>query len=1196
MGEEKQVYAIILRHDTSTLWMANDPILLLGEYGVEDDTHKVKRGNGESKWSELPYEDFGLKYIVTFENLTGEIEDNLQLTTALNEKIDKNVFEDIGNTIVAGIQLTNDEDGTIARLLKTTKNVVNNTTQNHMVYIKSNDNSIRGAWSTDETGAQILNLSAESTINNYKKDYKYCKDEICFYNNKLYRAIENFTATSDFNPDQWILLSSLHSSDISYDNLISGLDSTTVKGAIDELKRRLDNKVNISTELGIVYGTSKQGEQTVIPIDDLRKVDTVNHIAADTSKNIQIDANQINYSDINPELGTIKTVLDTKVDNAVAGKGAKIVRNVTLNYIDENGTFELVTDKVSLEDGTSEEVTKSIDIVSEQELTNVKNELQGNIDGLAAKTTQDIANAVEEVNQTIADTKQTIEQELNSGLNTKIDKDIADNIVTDIVLIGDDEPTIKITRKNTSSKEAIENNIHFKTNGSIKAIFEDADHIVIDSSSIDTSIEQINTTLGDVDTKLKNNEKEIAALQEHDVNHESVLATHTQQIAALETKTADNSTRITNAELSITDIKNTNAQQEAHLTRLDETDATHTQQIQDNADALVETNKNVSSLLDDVATLKNTAVVYNEERNIDVENNIALRKNMMLTGATPTQYYNLASMRTYNEGLENEEIQTEYGTIHVHMNLNSKDRPTIELPGSDKHGVAYKDELDTVNGDLTEQLETANSEIANLKLNKIDKTFTETLVNKTAYVAPDGIELLKIQTTNITPANNETSTEEFTFKSSDNTIVAKPIMQEDKLIGIDLATNLDTDVNYFVTSETLSTTIPDDNTIQLSSLTATDKQTVEVQDIISDAEGTWARVKSVDTEGGTCVAVTFHKHAQAVWGTIKGTIDDQLDLKSKLAEKLNTTFAANVQNNIVGKVIFSLADDETGIDITTTMLDVTALSTSEHKSGITSKTGDIIFTAEDTGIDLSINAEKIKFETQESGILASNIGAAIRELKGNVTTNTNEINQIQLNKLDKVSTPNIIYGTNSEGVQTNIDIDSLGKVDTVNGITPVEKNITLTANNINLESEAEKTIETKLTELVATLNDMKNALLNHIQDYASGTQYYKKSTYVNQNFVTITRADGIMLMAKIANDFTSSASAGTAYDNFVIDVTAGNLVLVGIPEQTGETNIDEVAAEAMNILNQVDGVSDSYEGLGGTESEVSQIMDEIIGQ
>ena len=40
MDEEKVYYTIILRHDTSTNWMMNNPILALSEYGVEDDTHR----------------------------------------------------------------------------------------------------------------------------------------------------------------------------------------------------------------------------------------------------------------------------------------------------------------------------------------------------------------------------------------------------------------------------------------------------------------------------------------------------------------------------------------------------------------------------------------------------------------------------------------------------------------------------------------------------------------------------------------------------------------------------------------------------------------------------------------------------------------------------------------------------------------------------------------------------------------------------------------------------------------------------------------------------------------------------------------------------------------------------------------------------------------------------------------------------
>src|SRR5699024_9690238 len=145
--------------------------------------------------------------------------------------------------------------------------------------------------------------------------------------------------------------------------------------------------------------------------------------------------------------------------------------------------------------------------------------------------------------------------------------------------------------------------------------------------------------------------------------------------------------------------------------------------------------------------------------------------------------------------------------------------------------------------------------------------FTNNLVNTLTYAGPQSSELFKLNKQDINPNDNSTSNSTFTIKSSDNTLVAKPIMDGETLTGIDLATNLDVDVHYFVTSETLNTTIPSDNTIQISSLTDTTSDNIEVKDIVSDSEGTWARVQEVNTEAGTLKCVTFAKHAQAVWGT-----------------------------------------------------------------------------------------------------------------------------------------------------------------------------------------------------------------------------------------------------------------------------------------------------------------------------------------
>lgn len=102
---------IIPRHDISTNWTLNDPVLTMGEYGVEDDTHRIKRGDGTSKWSELPYETFGIDKLVptsasdvSYSNVETGLEKNnvqemldflVETDVAFSKKLDKK--EDITN-------------------------------------------------------------------------------------------------------------------------------------------------------------------------------------------------------------------------------------------------------------------------------------------------------------------------------------------------------------------------------------------------------------------------------------------------------------------------------------------------------------------------------------------------------------------------------------------------------------------------------------------------------------------------------------------------------------------------------------------------------------------------------------------------------------------------------------------------------------------------------------------------------------------------------------------------------------------------------------------------------------------------------------------------------------------------------------------------------------------------------------------
>jgi hypothetical protein len=67
---------IQLRRDTAANWIANNPVLRAGEFGVETDTLKVKVGNGTSTWNQIT------NYLnVTPSNLTTELSNYILAST-----------------------------------------------------------------------------------------------------------------------------------------------------------------------------------------------------------------------------------------------------------------------------------------------------------------------------------------------------------------------------------------------------------------------------------------------------------------------------------------------------------------------------------------------------------------------------------------------------------------------------------------------------------------------------------------------------------------------------------------------------------------------------------------------------------------------------------------------------------------------------------------------------------------------------------------------------------------------------------------------------------------------------------------------------------------------------------------------------------------------------------------------------------
>lgn len=1068
---EEQYYTIILRHDTSTKWLVNDPVLYLGEYGVEDDTHKVKRGDGESKWSELPYEDFGLQYIVTFENLHGKLSDNETLVNEFDKKIDKNIFDDVSSSVVTSIIVVDEniDEGNLMDITRTTKNILSGASTRDTLVIKSSDKTVQAFWSINDEGQRVLNLRSASSICDYEPERKYYKDQLCYKGNKLYRAYTDIVAEPTFNPDQWVLLASLHSNDIKYDNLVSGLDSENVKDALDELKRRDDRKVQKSTEERIVYGTDLYGQQTVIPIDDLRKVDTVNHKQADLNKNVQIDAGDINYSDANPSFGTVRQILDAKVDKTFAGQGAKIVRDVQFNYNEVTGHIELVEDKVSPEDGSTGVERVEIDVVSEQELAGEVQTLNNRIDTEVQTLNDRIDTEVDTLNNTITTKETAIYNKIQAEhdeINTRVDNEV------DTLNSRVDTEVNTLNERIDNEVETLNTTITTKETEIYSKIQDEHDEI---NARVDTEVQDLNDRIDDEVETLNNTITTKEQALQAQITHNA------DEIERVETESKDRDEtlddRITSEVATLNDriddeVQDLNGRIDTEVQTLNTTINTK--------DAAMDAKKIDKDISETIVTFLEVAT-HDSQPTVKITN-----KNT--TTKTPNYDYihfgTQGAIKTRMEDADHIIIDsTDIDTLNTQQNArltNAENRLTAhdsQIATLLEHDVNHDRHLATIDSQIAvheQRLDTDEVNIAQLQndlqteagvrentdnalsqrittnainiTTKADKEFADytndKVVGKLESASLVNNELFKLKETLVSPVDGSSSTEYIKIISSDNTVIAT--RQQDGTI--DLATNLDTDVNYFVTTEIISTTIAAETTLDMTKLTPTDKQEVELQDIISDPEGTWGRVKSIDTQNDTCVVVTFKKHAQAVWGTIKGTLADQQDLQAEL-----------------------------------------------------------------NGLDSA--------------------------------------------KVDKTNSADKVYGTDNNGEQTLYDKNDFGKVDTVNNVQPDNnKNVTIGTSDIESEdiSGTTDTLENVIIELQTLVGNLKSDLQTQVQTYTQNTSYTSAGNYVTQKFVTFTRDDGIMLMAKVLNDFISDNSHNTPYECFMYDVEIENLKLVGIPEQSGD--------------------------------------------
>jgi hypothetical protein len=465
--EENKYYTIILRHDTSTQWTINDPILALGEYGVEDDTHRIKRGDGVTPWSELLYETMGLDYLVTFANLKGSVDDNQDLKTALQGKIAISTFDDMNAKTVTALNITNENTNQIMTVSKTLKDVRTGGNTLQKTIFKSDDSSVQSFWGVDELGNTVVNLKATGSIGNFTPYFRYGLNQMCLYDNKLYKANKGLVSEETFNADNWDLLFSRKASDITFDPSQTSLASTDVQSALVELTKFSQDKVTLSKETNKIYGTDNLGLTKMYDLTDLSSVSTVNNVSPDRNKNITLTGEDININagsntTIKSELDTLNNnKLNIKQDASDAGKYLYINNQGNIQASNKN-IVNTVTSDYNLVDNTDETNPKIL-------RDNTK--LDSNI-AQTLLTDFNIANTEEDI--TMQFNKVTIENKSKSNSFVHILKE--GNININLV---DDKLTI--------SSKVIDNNITQISNNKLDKTFLGEDNKLVESILIDNS-------------------------------------------------------------------------------------------------------------------------------------------------------------------------------------------------------------------------------------------------------------------------------------------------------------------------------------------------------------------------------------------------------------------------------------------------------------------------------------------------------------------------------------------------------------------------------------------------------------------------------------------------------------------------------------------------------------------------------------
>lgn len=152
---------IQLRHDTSTNWQTQNPVLLEGEVAIETDSNKVKIGNGTDNYNTLPY-------------ITDQTKIDLDYSNADYQPVDKS-----GDTMTGSLTIVAQYAGLMLSGIDPSKAETNyrdivykNNTGNRILGLRGANNGSQNSmqiymckYGTDENAGTVFSGSCDSSGN-----------------------------------------------------------------------------------------------------------------------------------------------------------------------------------------------------------------------------------------------------------------------------------------------------------------------------------------------------------------------------------------------------------------------------------------------------------------------------------------------------------------------------------------------------------------------------------------------------------------------------------------------------------------------------------------------------------------------------------------------------------------------------------------------------------------------------------------------------------------------------------------------------------------------------------------------------------------------------------------------------------------------------------------------------------------------